>query len=133
MNHIPKIKIFLVDHNLQNYDTAGDYFETKGSCDEEEWSMKVTKLPDARMEACIILHEFVEMVLTKVHNVSWKDIDEFDKNGEGKDHPDPGTLPSAPYYNEHALATQLEKKFAKMLSLDWDEYNAALDALSYKE
>jgi hypothetical protein len=41
-------------------------------------------------------------------------------------------LRSAPYHNEHVIATQIEKKFAKAMGVDWKEYNEVLDALEYK-
>ena len=127
MKHLPLIQITSLPHKAQVYDTAGDYGETSTG-----WLMSVSELPDWRYEACVMIHELAEMCLTKHHKVNWKDIDEFDINGEGKNHPDPGTLESAPYHNEHALATQLEKRFAKMIGVNWSEYNEALDKLEYK-
>jgi len=128
VTHLPKIHINIIAHNLQEYDTAGNYAELNN-----KWAMWITELPDWKYEACLLIHELVEMCLTKAHNVDWKLIDAFDINGEGKDHPDPGTLKSAPYHNEHMLATQLEKRFAKMLGVDWNEYNRVLDSLEWRK
>jgi hypothetical protein len=126
MEHLPDIQITPVDHKAQHYDTAGDYGE-----DGCGWWLAISKQKDWRFEGLLMIHELVEMMLTKNNGVDWKDIDDFDVTGEGKDHPDPGTLKSAPYHNEHMLATQIEKKVAKMLGVDWQEYNEALDALEY--
>ena len=127
MDHLPRIQVDIITHKSQKYDTAGDYEQMR----DGRWVLSISRLTDWRYEACILIHELVEMCLTKHHNVDWKDIDIFDISGEGKDHPDPGTLPSAPYHNEHILATQLEKKFAKMLGVDWKKYNEELDSLEY--
>ena len=127
MKHLPNICVEIIDHKSQLYDTAGDYIEDKSG-----WTVSISECLDWRHEFLVLMHELTEMALTKHHGVDWKDIDEFDMNGEGKDHPDPGTLKSAPYHNEHALATQIEKRLAKMLQVDWQEYNDALDNLEYK-
>ena len=124
--NFPRIKIDPIYHPLQKYDTAGDYWEL-----EDSWFVKISIMKDWRWMYLVMIHELVEMALTKHHNIKWEDIDEFDMRGEGKDHPDPGTLKSAPYHNEHMLATQIEKKLAKMLGVDWGEYNAAFEELEY--
>lgn len=128
MKHLPTICIDTIEHRLQNYDTAGDYY----SRGDKQWFLRVSKLPDWKMEAAIVIHELMEMFLTKANGIDWGVIDEFDKNGEGKDHPDPGTLKSAPYHKEHKFATKIEKMFCKEIGLDWDEYNEVLDGLEYR-
>lgn len=128
MEHLPNIVACTTPHNLQSYDTAGDYGD-----EGRTWFISVSRLPDWRYEACVMIHELVEMFLTRHHGVRWTDIDDFDIIGAGKNHPDPGSLTEAPYHNEHMLAEQLEKKFAKMIGVDWDEYNKALDALEWKQ
>ena len=126
MNHLPPISIRVIAHSNQKYDTAGDYCEMY-----DNWYMKISKMKDWRYEALVTVHELIEMILTKHHGVDWNDIDIFDMAGEGKDHPDPGTLPSAPYHNEHMLATQIEKKLAKMLNVDWKEYDESFNDLKW--
>lgn len=126
--NFPNINITPIEHKNQNYETAGDYQEI-----DDDWFVRISNMPDWRMMYLVMMHELTEMALTKHHNIDWKDIDYFDMVGEGKDHPDPGTLKSAPYHNEHMLATQIEKRLAKMLGVDWNEYNEALDALVYEE
>ena len=128
MRHLPWVFAKVVPHKRQYYDSTGNY----GECDNLWW-MHISELSDWRREACIYIHEFAEMCLTKSDGVSWADIDFFDTEGEGADHPDPGTLPSAPYYKQHADATVIEAMFCKMLGVDWDDYNKELDNLEYKE
>ena len=121
------IDIAFVDHSRQRYDTAGDFLEVG-----DWWAIQISKCVDWRHSYLVLMHELTEMALTKHHGVPWESIDVFDMEGGGKDHPDPGTLKSAPYHNEHMLATQIEKRLAKMLGVDWAEYNEALDSMEYK-
>ena len=120
------IDVAFINHTSQRYDTAGDYSELGGW-----WAIQISKTKDPRHAMLVMVHEIVEMILTKQNGVNWSSIDEFDTIGEGKDHSDPGTMPSAPYHNEHMLATQIEKKLAKMMGVDWEEYNQALDEMEY--
>lgn len=124
---LPNITIRTIPHKWQEYDTAGNYFSVGGV-----WVVFISQLKDWRYEACILIHELVEMFLTRHHGVKWTDIDTFDKEGLGKNIDDPGALWEAPYHNEHKLAEQMEKRLAKMLGVDWEEYNKELDSLEYK-
>jgi hypothetical protein len=126
MDHLPRIVINTIPHKSQEYDTAGDYKEM-----DNRWVVSISRLPDWRHEFLVLLHEMCEMALTKHHEVDWASIDDFDMNGAGKDHPDPGILTDAPYHTQHVLATQIEKKFAKYLGVEWVDYNDALDKLEY--
>ena len=127
MRHLPDIDHRVIPHTDQYYDTAGNYWD-----DGSEWKMRVSKMEDWRYEALVTLHEFIEMCLTTHHNISWDDIDYFDRN-EGKDSDDPGRMPEAPYHNEHMLAMQLEKKFAKMLGVDWKKYDSSFADLKWRD
>ena len=124
MKHLPLTLITAIPHKQQKYDTAGDYYEAMG----DAWKVTVSKLPDWRMEAAIVIHELVEMYLTKHRKINWDVITGFDKS---VDSDDPGCLPQAPYHKEHMCATEIEKIFCKEIGLDWEEYNKALDALEY--
>lgn len=127
MDRLPNILSQTIPHSCQDYDTAGDYSEC-----QKMWVVRISQLGNWKHEFLVLIHELVEMALTKEHGVDWKDIDRFDKEGEGANHPDPGTLVSAPYHNEHMLATQIEQKVAKMLGVDWKEYEESFDNLEYK-
>lgn len=127
MKHLPTVLSQVITHAAQEYDTAGNYWEVF-----DIWHLQVSECSDWRHEALIMLHEFVEMCLTKNDGVDWKDIDKFDMEGPGKDMNDPGSSTEAPYHNQHLLAEAMERKFATMLGVDWDKYNADLDSLEYK-
>ena len=128
MKHLPTIVSDIIPHELQAYDTTGDYSEHPA-----RWNVRVSQLPDWRYEALVMIHELTEMLLTKNNNVDWKKIDLFDTEGEGANHPDPGTLQSAPYHSEHMAATKIEKQLAKMLGVNWKKYNKALDRLEWRK
>lgn len=127
MNQLPNIQIKIIPHSEQRYDTAGDYGDGDNS-----WWFTISETPDWRHSFLVLIHELAERALLEHHNIPVSVVDEFDMVGEGKDHPDPGTLKSAPYWLEHKLATQIEKKLAKMLGVDWGVYDASFDDLEYK-
>lgn len=122
------IDVQLIPHNHQRYDTAGDYYERFGA-----WQVRISDTPDWRHAALVMIHELVEMVLTKQDKISWLDIDTFDRYGAGKDSDDPGSLENAPYHSQHVRAECIERQVAAWLGVDWGEYNTALDSLIYKE
>lgn len=124
---LTSINIKFIDNIEQKYETAGDYWQ-----DGDTWQVRISNTPDWRHKVLVMMHELNEMILTTHHNVPWEQIDLFDTEGEGKNHPDPGTLPSAPYHNEHWIATKFEKQLAKLLDVDWKEYEEQLDLLEYK-
>ena len=80
-------------------------------------------MPDWRHSALVVVHELVEMILTKARNIDWKDIDEFDMNGLGKDSDDPGSMPEAPYHKEHVFAEKIER----MLNYERKELKPTFD------
>lgn len=123
MDHLPRISVNIRPHTSQHYDTAGDYQELK-----DAWVIRLSELSDWRYEGLVLVHELVEMLLTKANGVSWDDITKFDIESG---HPDPGTLPEAPYHKEHVFATKIEKMLAKELGVNWKDYNNELDSLEY--
>lgn len=132
MTHFPVTRITSIPHCAQLYDTAGDYREIDDYSGRPVWLLRVSNMGDWRHEALVVIHELVEMVLTKNDGVSWKDIDHFDTEGDGKDHPDPGTLESAPYHKQHTFATYIEREVALALGVNWDDYEKELNTLEYR-
>lgn len=125
MNKLPVILSATVPHALQEYDTAGNYFETAGM-----WNITVSEMSDWRMSAAVLVHELVEMCLTKHDNIDWDVITHFDKH-EGAELSDPGCSEDAPYHKQHMYAVEIEKMFCHMIGIDWGAYNAELDKLVY--
>jgi hypothetical protein len=80
----------------------------------------------------VLMHELTEMILTQNDGVAWSDIDHWDMEGGGKDSDDPGALPEAPYFLQHARATIIEKALALFMGIDFDEYDEALGELTWQ-
>lgn len=121
MTHLPDISVSVTPHRAQRYDTAGDYDQFgKG------WWVNISELPDWRFEFAILIHELVEMALTKHRGISWDTITKFDMDSGDTD---PGSLPEAPYHKEHVFAEKIERLVAEELGVDLGEYNRILDSL----
>ena len=127
MTHLPKIAITTIPHFTQRYDTAGDYGETGNGM----WWIDISEMKDWRYEMLVLVHELCEMALTKNAEVEWEQIDLFDTT-IGKDSDDPGTMPEAPYFTQHAQATKIEKMLAKFLGVNWEKYDKSFKELIWR-
>ncbi len=103
------------------YPTLGDYY-----VDPKDRNLTIICLPEELHEparSALLVHELVEMKLCLQHGISFESIDEWDKwfevNGEGDE---PGEDPRAPYFKEHAVASQIESLFLANTGLDLSEY-----------
>ena len=128
MDTVTDIHIAIIPHVSQRYDTAGDYIDFAGN-----WLVNISATADWRHSFLVMIHELVEMGLTKNDGVDWDEIDLFDISGLGKEYADPGDLESAPYHKQHVAATMIEREVAKLLNVNWDEYNEALDSMEYNK
>jgi hypothetical protein len=126
------IVIRVIPHDEQRYETPGDwYFDADG-----DLQIRVSQLGDWKAEACMAVHELVEVLLCKSRDISQEQVDEFDaeferQRQEGLVGPDreAGDDAAAPYKREHRFATSIESLVADALALDWDDYAEAVDAL----
>lgn len=121
MTHLPDISASVIPHKAQRYDTAGDYDQF-----DKGWWVNISELPDWRFEFVILIHELVEMALTKHRSIDWDIITKFDMNSNNND---PGSLSNAPYHKEHVFAEKIERLVAEELGIDFGEYNKILDSL----
>lgn len=120
---INKITIEFIPHKTQRYDTAGDWrFEG------DELLISISRTDNPLHEQLVAIHEFAEVLICNNDGVTQRAVDEFDM-GAGKDLPDPGNSPEAPYHGQHMVATAIERVMASALRVDWAEYDAALMAL----
>lgn len=115
------IFIKTIPHNEQRYNTTGDY-ETK----DGQTEIRVSDMQDPDMEFLTAIHELVESHLCKKAGITDAKIDEFDFVFEGQN---PGDDPAAPYHREHVVATEIEKRLANELGVEWEAYNAKISAL----
>jgi|SRR5882724_5979617 len=121
--------IHTIPHEAQRYDTVGDYWR-EGVHDE----IRISNLPDDRMEFCIMLHELIEDFLCKSRGIDEEThIKPFDIAFEQarirENLEEPGDDPSAPYHKEHVFAEGIERQIAEELGLSWDDYTEAVNAL----
>lgn len=136
-----KIAIETIPHDQHRYPTVGDwYFEKETSTTEsglividEVLHIKVSKLSDWRREALIAVHELVEVLICRHAGVTQESVDKFDKEFEAHRHPDdesePGDEPSAPYVQQHCIATGIERLLSAALDVKWKEYEEELNSL----
>ncbi len=109
-------------HNLQRYDTVGDW-----EFDAGDLFIKVSECKGyADYENLVALHEMIEALLCQARGITGKIVDDWDL--AHLDHPDPGSIPQCPYFREHMFASMIERAMAAELDVNWDEYEAALEA-----
>jgi hypothetical protein len=117
------VTITTIPHSQQRYETVGDWQFDEFS----NLSIKVSGTSDWRMTMAVGVHELVEALLCKDRGISEAEVDEFDMayKGDGE----PGNDPSCPYYDEHQVATIIERLLIRELGLNWQDYDRVIDAL----
>lgn len=122
------IKISTIPHKEQRYPTCGDYFN-----DGDSVQFKISQMDNQDYEFLVTTHELIEHHLITKKGIKIEDIDAFDKNFEEKrsatNESEPGDDKRAPYYQEHQIATGIERVLAAILDVDWTEYEEAIDDL----
>lgn len=141
-----KIVIETIPHEKQRYPTVGDWFyqmesslTPEGGKSEEVLFIKVSELGDWRYNACVAVHELVEVLKCKQDGVTQEQVDKFDMDFEqcrAKGHltkeqeaTEPGDVPTAPYQNQHCFATGIERLLAAALNVKWTEYADKIESL----
>lgn len=122
------ITIKIIPHADQRYPTVGDWF-----FNGQDLEIHVSKLSDWRHEMLVAVHELYEAVLCEHDGVTQKAVDDFDKtyeaNRDRDDDSEPGDHQDAPYRLQHFRATNIERQMADALDVNWQEYEAELNAL----
>lgn len=120
------IRIRVIPHQDQRYNTVGDY-QTDADGNIE---VRISDLGDERKEIAIGVHEAFEAVLCRYAGITDKMIDDFDLAFDAARAPgdasEPGDDPNAPYYHQHQLAMRIERMACEELGLDWDEHEARI-------
>lgn len=124
-----KITIDFIPHLEQRYNTCGDWvFDQNG-----DLNIKISDTSDTdhRFSHLVAIHELIEALLCLESGVTTQDVDAFDHEALQK-HPDvePGDLPSAPYYEEHQVATGVERILAAQMGVMWLAYENELSELT---
>lgn len=120
------VRIEVVPHAMQRYDTCGDYVY-----DEESGTLeiRVSRTEDWREAMTVAVHELVEALLVIQDGVPVELIDSFDQHFEG-DEDEPGEHAHSPYYDQHVTATVVERLMAHAFGLHWPCYEDHIYALS---
>ena len=92
--------------------------------------VRVSDMGDWKAEALVAAHEILEAILCKISGVAESDVMAFDikfekERGEGKHGPndEPGNAEDAPYRSQHGWASIAERFMAKLMGVDFDEYD----------
>ena len=126
-----RIVIETIPHDQQRYDTCGDWRID----DAGDWRIKVSELPakiglfPEKFAFLVAFHELIEMAMCQADGVGEAEVDSFDLYYAGS-RDEPGDDDDAPYYEQHQIATGLERTMAALLRVDWSEYEKHVNALS---
>lgn len=122
-----------IPHKKQRYDTVGDWIP--GS----PVRIRVSRMKDERYVFLVALHELIEYELCRMNGIADNEVVKFDVNFEREraEHlhsieAEPGNDPRAPYRDEHAFATMIERMVAQKMGVSWSDYEKALLSLSHR-
>jgi len=104
-----------IPHELQRYETCGDYW-TEGGCIQ----FRVTSLGNADYEFLIAMHELIEKQFARKLGISEQTIDAWDLAHEEEE--EPGAMLECPYREAHMMAEAIERVLATKLGVDWEHY-----------
>ncbi len=124
------VRIEVVPHADQRYDTAGDWFY--GIVDSQPvLVIRVSSTGAWQSDMLVALHELVEAILCRNDGIGQELVDNFDMMftpapGAGE----PGDAPAAPYRNQHCFAMAVERMVCAAMKRSWTEHEANLEKLS---
>jgi hypothetical protein len=131
LNFIKAINIRFIPHKEQRYPTVGDWFFRYTTL-----HIRTSIMDKEEYEILVAVHELVEAFLCRRAGVREEDVTAFDikfedERAQGLHGPtdEPGDDRAAPYYTQHQIATHVERFLCKALSIDWEEYDAAVNSL----
>ena len=128
MTRLNTYDVRVIPHDQHRYETVGDYWD-----EGTNTFVRVSEMGDARYEFLVAIHEFIEEFLCKHRGIPEPVIKAFDEafelaRPEGNTD-EPGDSFDAPYREEHAFATYIERLIAEQLGVNWDEYGKVVTAL----
>ncbi len=125
------ITIRIIPHDMQRYPTVGDWI-----FDNDTLTIHVSDMGDSKYHMLVAVHEYVEAFLCREAGISEEEVTAFDKEyermreaGEVDKDAEPGNDGRAPYYEQHHMASIVEMKLARVLGVDWNEYDKVLRSL----
>jgi hypothetical protein len=124
-----RIVIDFIPHQAQRYDTLGDWFIDTSPTKEQFLHINVSQLGQEMSELAIAVHEIVEAVICLQDGITDEMVDQFDfafdagqKAGQIWPNEEPGDSPDAPYYEQHQLATRIEREVVASVGMSWREH-----------
>lgn len=130
-----KVIIETIPHANHRYPTCGDWFTDPDGTLHIKVSEELEK--ENRLFAVLVaFHEWAEVEQCKVAGVTEAAVDEFDKTFEAEREQglhgptdEPGDDWAAPYRVQHGVASGIERLLAAVMGVDWNKYDAAVNAL----
>lgn len=128
-----KITIETIPHSKQRYNTCGDWvFDPDGNI-----IITVSDTGNWKYNACVAVHELIEVLACKASGVSQQEVDDFDINWKPNfGFLEPGEDPRSPYFAEHALASRTEETLfdficeqTPIVGTAWDDYEKKIKEL----
>jgi len=121
---------------LRFKDVADYYFIISPVEEDKVLKITVAEMENPDYEFLVALHEFIESYLLVRKNTDLNKIDEWEerfgkerKEGKRPQNAIAGEQEDCPYKEEHKIATEIEKKMAEYLEVDWQEYDKYLEKL----
>ena len=116
-----------IPHSKQRYETVGDWHYERAD-DELIITVWMSRLQNINHTILLAMHEITEAYLCWQSGLSPKTVTDWDLQWPTSN--DPGALPLCPYREEHQSGELMERMMARLLSIDWLAYEAALDGVS---
>lgn len=128
------IYIDTIAHEEQRYPTVGDWWFPKLAPHSGFYAeIRVSRMSKEDYEFLVGIHEQIEAYLCYKRGISEQAVSDFDIAFEAVRAPEntdePGNDPLAPYHKEHLFASEIERQLAKELGVNWEEYDAEVNAL----
>ena len=124
------ITVELVKHSEQRYDTVGDWQFDPGMIapgSTRSLKIKVSETGVPEYNQLLTIHEIIEAVLCKNAFIGENEVDHWDQSHLVS--PDPGSIKGCPYYDQHRMASIIERMLADEMGVDWDDYEKTLEEL----
>lgn len=128
---LDRVIIQVIPHETQRYPTVGDWMFVGNIL-----YISISEMDNDKYHQLVAVHEYTEAILCREAGISDQEVTTFDKefemwrkSGIVGEFDEPGNCEKAPYYKQHQAATEVEKKLAEVLGVDWNEYDLAVNTL----
>lgn len=122
-----KVKIKIIPHSEQRYDTCGDWEFIDGTL-----FIRVSDSGNPKMNFLVAHHEYTEAMLCFFNGVTTKDVDNYDFKHPESGGDDFSLCPDAPYHTYHNDALSIEWLLSRILNVNWEIYSKVLNKMGWK-